>query len=87
MTESSAPFFKELHQSYTSDDLVSNLKSILIELDVFVGKVRFFGGYADVLDGTERALTDVVGNKVAIKRMRVHLEAIEREFARVSIQQ
>ena len=53
MTESSAPFFKELHQSYTSDDLVSNLKSILIELDVTVGKVRFFGGYADVLDGTE----------------------------------
>jgi hypothetical protein len=77
---SQSPFSEDMQTNIENGDLISGLKTFLATVDVVVGKLRFFGGYADVFEGTDAGAK---GGKVAIKRMRVHLDTVDREFSKV----
>jgi hypothetical protein len=63
--------------------LVEEFKT-LYPIDVNIGKVRFFGAYADVYEGHAELSGECEGRKVAVKRLRVHIQEDEA-FAKVRI--
>ena len=79
------PLDDDTQQLVEPRTFIRRLKRNLPTVDVTVGKLRFFGGYADIFEGSERGDAGAHGRKVAIKRIRFHLESISCKFAQVCL--
>ena len=70
--------------SRISPELVDDVYGALVIVGVKIGKRKYFGGYADVLEGEYRANNSEEKRKVAIKCLRIHVdEDIQSNFKEV----
>jgi hypothetical protein len=73
---------KHVFSTNNHADLATTLQSLKVSHRVDIGELKFFGGYADVYEGTLHLDDTNETRKVAVKRFRVHIDE-DKQFEKV----